>query len=258
MFDTHVHTKFSFDSEMDGSQAVTYASELGIKLTFTEHCDLNANYKGSCIDFERNNYFRDYSSLREKGKALLGIELGLDIIEPFISSNKSLLNEHEYDLVIGSIHNINGQFLDSYISDSKLSKQDFYYEYFNYVEKAISLNPYIDVLAHIDYPSRISNYTDNSIDYDSVSESIDKVMRALVKHKITLEINTKLIDKLECYNSTHRLVQAYKEAGGSFVTIGSDAHTINEIGRNFEDAMKIVNENRLELVYFKNRKPISI
>ncbi len=48
----------------------------------------------------------------------------------------------------------------------------------------------------------------------------------------------------------------YRELGGKYITLGSDSHKIEHIGRNFEKLYKFLEETKLTPCYFKDRKLI--
>ena len=42
--------------------------------------------------------------------------------------------------------------------------------------------------------------------------------------------------------------------GGEAITLASDAHIAEDIGRNFEDALRLMDDIGLEICYYKERK----
>ncbi|WP_283702458.1 hypothetical protein [Clostridium perfringens] len=48
----------------------------------------------------------------------------------------------------------------------------------------------------------------------------------------------------------------YRELGGKYITLGSDSHKIEHVGRNFERLYKFLEETKLTPCYFKDRKLI--
>ena len=63
IFDTHIHTRFSFDSAMDIVDALGQARKLGIGMVTTEHLDLNMEeVNGFEVSFDIEAYFRTLSS----------------------------------------------------------------------------------------------------------------------------------------------------------------------------------------------------
>lgn len=81
-----------------------------------------------------------------------------------------------------------------------------------------------DSLGHLDYLRR-------KLDDSPITEDILKeIFTVLVKKDIALEINSSAVRRshLDSFPSKSKL-ELYKECGGNKVTIGSDAHRLNEI-----------------------------
>ena len=82
--DTHVHTCFSFDSEMDPESAVKKAADLGLfSITFTDHFDLDYPGYGDTVCFDFDKYIETIDELKEKYEKKLrikifkGVEVGI-------------------------------------------------------------------------------------------------------------------------------------------------------------------------------------
>jgi histidinol-phosphatase (PHP family) len=50
------------------------------------------------------------------------------------------------------------------------------------------------------------------------------------------------------------IYKRYRDMGGRYITIGSDAHTEENIGMNFKVALDLAEHLNLQPVHFKNRK----
>ena len=50
------------------------------------------------------------------------------------------------------------------------------------------------------------------------------------------------------------LYKRFQELGGRYVTLGSDAHYSEHVGRGLESALEIAHQCNLQPVYFKERK----
>lgn len=253
-FDTHNHTKFSFDAEMRIEDAIKQGNSNHLNLIITDHYDLNErDVDGSEITFPLDDYFRDYATYRNN-QLLLGIELGLDNRTSYIERNRKIVENHPFDFVIGSVHNIQDYDILNDQSKNFLSKPDFFARYLIYAEHTINKNPYIDTFAHIDYPCRYLEYSDNVLRYEDFPVLIDNFLTALIHHDICLEINLRLIGKQDFYDGLAGIVRRYSELGGKYVTIGGDNHTPDTIGNKFEFGVAMARDAHLTPVYFKNRK----
>jgi histidinol-phosphatase (PHP family) len=256
MFDSHLHTKYSYDSTMTIEDAIKRAEKLSLGLIITDHMDIlneksldNTGKKGSVFDMEK--YFEEYSPYRND-KLLLGVELGL--IPNMVVLNKKLVNKFPLDYVLGSIHMVGKKGIGSENFFSGKSKKAVFEEYLECIIENLWHYNFIDSLGHIDFISRYAQYVDKEIRHKDYAVFLDEIFMLLNVNEIALEINAKrLEDKLAAQNMYH-LYQRYKELGGKYVTLGSDSHTTEYIGRNIHIAEKLAESCELRIVYFKDRK----
>src|SRR5664280_728308 len=127
LFDTHMHTRFSTDSQMHIDEAVAAANNMDIGITLTEHLDL-AFPQPNAFLFDTEEYFHRYGRYRND-KVLLGIELGMRA--DCLNVNRRIVASHPFDYVIGSIHVVDN--IDIYTEDFYLhrTKQEVYQQYFD-------------------------------------------------------------------------------------------------------------------------------
>ena len=70
-----------------------------------------------------------------------------------------------------------------------------------------------------------------------------------------LEINTKRLGSKEAVEIIMPIYKRFYEVGGRLVTVGSDAHRVEEIGRGLDTGLEIAERSKLKVVYFKEGKP---
>lgn len=248
MFDSHVHSKFSADSNESIVNIINNTKGAGV--TITDHMDINASPN---FIFNADEYYQEYIKYRND-KLLLGIEIGLT--KENEKENKEISKAIPYDFILGSIHFINGY--DLYYPDvyEYYKREELYSLYLDTILYSINNNPYIDSLAHIDYISRYSRYDEKEIKYNEFKDIIDRILLSLIDNNILLELNTRRINQKEVYSNLRDIFKRYKALGGRYVTIGSDAHKSNLIGSNFSIAEDMTEDSGLISCHFKNRKII--
>ena len=111
-----------------------------------------------------------------------------------------------------------------------------------------------DALGHIDYICRAAPYDNPEIDYPTFSTEIDAVLKILVDREKVLELNTRRFFSERAINELVPVYKKYRELGGRFVTIGSDAHKVSAVGNYFDRAVDFVRELDLKPVTFCERK----
>ena len=84
----------------------------------------------------------------------------------------------------------------------------------------------------------------------------DHLFRILIEKNKPIEINTRRLDSPAAINALIPLYKRYRELGGRYCTLGSDAHYTEHIGRRLDVAATLAKEVELQPVYFKERKMI--
>lgn len=252
MFDCHVHTTFSTDSKMKVEDARKQANELDIGIIITEHMDLlypdtNKFY------FDVEDYLKTYEAFRGD-RLLLGMEMGMrsDCIE----ENKKLIRNNKLDYIIGSIHLVNGIDIYESVYYEGRSKKEAYEEYFSCMLKCVKLYDFVDSLGHIDYIARYARVSDVEIYYNEYREFIDEILKTIIKNNIALEINTRRLNDKKALLNLIEIHKRFRNLGGKFVTIGSDSHRVDDIGKNFKIAEELAENCGLKIVHFKEREMI--
>ena len=106
IFDSHMHTEVSADSQMKAEDALERAASLGLGVVFTEHEDMDFPGEKD-FTFRPEDYWKKYEALRGKGASLrLGVELGMQ--EGLAEKNRAFVLRAPFDQVIGSIHTLCG------------------------------------------------------------------------------------------------------------------------------------------------------
>ncbi len=255
LFDNHSHTEFSSDSDMKLADAMAAAEKLGLGLVLTEHFDydyLNSkHYKDMTFRFEPQEYWQQYEPYRGS-KLQLGVEIGLS--DTSKEANEAFLQGAPFDLVIGSIHMID--MLDLYYPDfyQGKTKADAYGRYLQTMADMLRENTYIDILGHIDYICRYTPYDNQNIVYAEMSEAVDEVLQAVLETGKVMELNTRRLGDKVAVEALLPIYRRYQELGGRYITLGSDAHTPENIGMNFKVALDMAEALGLRPVTFSQRR----
>ncbi|MBQ3433726.1 MAG: histidinol-phosphatase, partial [Selenomonadaceae bacterium] len=97
-------------------------------------------------------------------------------------------------------------------------------------------------------------YDDPEIDYATFAAEIDEVLMIVTDRGKVLELNTRRFDKNHAVEELVPVYKKYRELGGRFVTIGSDAHRVAAVGNQFERALRFAHELDLMPVTFCQRR----
>ena len=269
MFDSHLHTMYSSDSEESIENICKCAVEKNLKgVTFTDHVVI---YKYNEYD-TYNNILKCKNQALEKKKEYDGklkIMFGLEISEARANPEheKEILNIGGIDVVLCSLHDnmpIESLGLNSYIRKndfSKLSKntiKQILLIYYGILKKTAKENDY-DVLAHLTYPFRYINCRDKvGFDIFEIKSDIEEILNTVILRDKALELNTSMSND-DFFMPSEEILILYKKLGGKKVTLGSDAHTANNVGKGFEKAKQLLKKCGFnEYYYYQNRKPIPV
>lgn len=236
--DFHVHSRFSFDSDEDPNNNILKAIDLGMdSICFTEHMDIDWPVEGEDATFDYDDYSNAIdlyrNRYRDKIKIYKGVELGL--WEKNIDKNIDYLKNHDFDYVIGSCHLVND--MDPYYpkfwekdDEDKLVKL-FLSTTLNCLKDFSNVN----TLGHLDYIIRYATNLKNNYRPCEFKDLIYPILEFIKENDIALEINTgNFKSGLDFPNPHYDIWDMYKEIGGKFIQIGSDAHSCNYVGQKFD------------------------
>lgn len=261
IIDYHIHSHNSFDSKSTIIKFCNEAIEKGIKeICFTEHFSVDArDVSYNVLDYEKYNQEIRFSKEIVGNKLI--IKKGLEIGEPHIKEYELDLNEQlskmDLDFIIGSIHNIDGIKLRTFINNNE--DKDIYVEYFKEVYEMVKVSD-IDVIGHLDLMKRYAYKTLGNYDFKKYYDIIEKILKLCIKRNIGIEINTSgLRSELNETLPSKEIIKLYKDLGGEIITIGSDSHDYKDVGYSFNKALEILRLYNYKYVFtFEKRKPIAI
>lgn len=277
LIDCHTHTQFSVDSEADINEMIERACELGLAAyAITDHCECNRWYSEDHYPGEDTyryfNFGRDFENsvsavtkLKEhyadRLNLICGVEMG-QATHDFEIAGK-IINDNRLDFVIASMHQLPKTEDFAFIDYTKYTIDGIYElleRYFTEIYKLCKWGKF-DVLGHLTYTLRyIKGSFGIDIDTSRYDELIAESFRALIQNGCGIEINTSGLR--QAYGDTFpslKYVRLYRELGGEILSIGSDAHTVEDLGKGVGDGAEIARAAGFRhLCYFKRRKPVFI
>lgn len=260
-FDQHVHSEFSFDSKTHIRKYVKRAIELGLEyFVITDHCDENFNcsHKNITANYKAQKVVLD--KLQKKFpniKIQQGIEVGYQKSE--IDRINKIINDNDFDLINLSIH-----------CDEKV---DLYRKRFfrngkakNEIQKSLELAVEavdsgidFDVLSHLDYAFKTAHFVDKDLKISEFEGVIRELFTKLIQKEKALEINTKVQSAIKDDEHVKYILRLYKEMGGKYLTLSSDAHKVSRYCYHFDKYLPIIKECGFsELTIFVHRKKVFI
>ena len=256
MFDYHTHTKISFDSKTEPQDMVRAAEAAGLReICFTDHYD---SVKGKTVDqvaFRMENYAAAYDSLTsDTVKIKRGVEMGLTDFNTAAVSE--VLSKRKFDFVIGSIHHVEG--IDPYEKRywDNITVAEGFRRYLETVYECVKIHDDYDVLGHITYVAKSpNNPTHEPVRYEDFADIIDGILAEVIKRGKGIEINTSGIDRIGETLPSKKILERYAELGGKIVTLGSDAHVPENVGKHFSTAIELIRDTVGTICTFEGRIP---
>lgn len=259
-FDLHTHCTLSFDGKSSAEDMVKRAVELGIKhYALTDHVDLG-DYADPDFDLEAtvNGARETIPALQKKFAGitdlLYGVELGQAVHDRELT--EKLLAENDYDFVIGSTHFIRGHEDFYFLNYTDTDVPELMRLYFEELLETAEWGRF-DVMGHITYPLRyITGEHGINVDLSEYGSIIDEILRTLIRNGKGIEINTSgLRQKYGRMFPDADTVRRYRELGGEILTVGSDAHCTDDLGKGIAEGIKLAKDTGFDkIAYYKRRE----
>ena len=256
LFDIHNHCQYSCDSRMKLEEALATARSLGLGIAVTEHWDYDYPTNPTAFIFDLKDYARRFAALRarEEHPLLFGLEIGM---QPHIAAeNDAVAASQPFDVVLGAMHCIGRRDLYEPSCYEGRTRQEIIAEFLEEAAECVAKHKNFDSFAHVDYMCRYWPYKgeEAQLYYEDEPDLFDMLLKTLIANDKPMEINTRRLDDEEARRALLGIYKRYRELGGRYCTLGSDAHYKEHIGRRLDIALAMAKEAGLTPVYFKKRK----
>ena len=266
LYDQHVHTCYSWDSDADPADVVRRAIEVGLAgLAFTDHFDSHPTEWPLCrYDYER--IAEVVAELREQFGDRIFIGHGIEICyQPGrMEMILDYLGRRQFDVVLLSVHWFGARALhvrehwDDLDADS--GTRAYLEAVLEAAQRVRALNRggrrVFDVLGHLDLVKRYTERYFQTFDVRSHGGLVDDILRTCMEAELVPEVNlSTLRQSLSEPSPAAWVVRRYAELGGDAMSLGSDAHTPAEVGAGVREwAAVLEREGIRRLAVFKDRQ----
>ncbi|HHX50794.1 MAG TPA: histidinol-phosphatase HisJ family protein [Clostridia bacterium] len=240
--DYHLHGEFSRDSDATLEGHCHRAVKLGIpELALTEHFTLNPDDKNfGLTDF--TPIFQEVDRCRELFAGRLGIKVGLEVdYDPQQEAELgNYLTGWDFDFLMGSIHYVKGTSLLSSRMGGKEKEavQKFIADYLETTDRMVDSGLF-QVIGHLEWFHR--SVPEGSYPRGFYYQYLLPVLDKMVKGNLVLEVNTSGLRKgMDDTFPSLETLQLFRRLGGKRVTVGSDAHHVEDLGRDLVKAIERV------------------
>jgi len=252
MVDFHAHCEYSIDARGTIGEYVRSALKARLShLCFTTHCDLDparldhdgrVSLGGKIVDV-RSDWLESYvGEVRREAasvgggslKILCGLEIGY--VPGIEGQIEKAIGSHQFDFVLCGIHTLGGTDIvsarESNTYFAKHAPREVCEEYFGFLKEAVASGLF-DSIAHLDIYKRcgLEFYGD---ELTSAHLGLaEPVMEEIARRHISLEVNSAGFRRgLEAPYPSLDILMAAGEAGIEWVTLGSDCHAPEDVGRD--------------------------
>jgi histidinol-phosphatase (PHP family) len=264
--DYHVHTPYCGHAQGKTIDYIESAIQSGIsEIGFSDHLGryyLGKVQKKRYWDWgmrERDiaRYFSEILDLREAFEGRITIRIGLEV--DYIEGAEHLLEEivshYPFDFLLGSIHCLpvlGWRHISQY---TKANPVQVYAAYFDAAASAIRSGLF-QSLAHLDFIWRYMAWSDAP--QEILEEYISDTVKLSSKSTTNIEVNangflwSQINDdrKVDLFNVLLELIKKYR----ADITIGSDAHTPELVGKAFPQIISLLKKKGLDTISLFDQK----
>ncbi len=251
LVDLHVHSTCSADGISSIGEYARRALSLQMaEVGFCEHVDLDPRDRSyGFLDLAR--YDREIATARD-GTPGLQLRQGIEITYQSNLEEElaSWLARRTWDYVVVSVHLVDYAdgwamisepgAMGAYFADH--SERQAYGPYFAELLRAAQ-SRLGDLLGHLDLVKRYGARHYGSLDPVTFEPEIRAILRAAAQNGMGLEVNTSGLRQSpgEPYPAL-TVLRWFRELGGEIITVGSDAHQVDDLGRGITQALAMARE----------------
>lgn len=252
--DYHVHTEFSDDSVYPMEQVIKDAIAMQIdEICFTDHVDYGIKEDWGCphpIEYRGSeplanvNYpvyaskIREYQSIyHSKINIKMGLEFGIQTHT--IPKYESLFKKYPFDFIILSIHQVEDKEFWTQDFQKGKSQREYNERYYKEMLNLVKVYQNYSVLGHMDL---ITRYDLNGIyPFQKVEPMISEILKVVISNGKGLELNTSYHRYgLQDTTPSVDILKLYQKMEGDIITIGSDSHQPEHLGRYMDEAKNLL------------------
>lgn len=260
--DSHIHSKNSFDGKDSVIILAERAYNLGLySITITDHCEcheyIDHDYHGD-ITHSVADVVKARALYNNRVRIYTGIELGQPTQNILAADNALAITE--FDFVLGSLHNLKNEKDFYFLEYTPENYHELLTRYFNELYELAEMNCF-DSLAHLTYPLRyIAANEDIQLDMKLYEDQIDAILMTLVKNNKALEVNTSGLRQLIGKTlPDENIVKRFRELGGKYITVGSDAHRWGDVGSGIEEGFNMLLKcGYTHFTVYEKREPMQL
>lgn len=240
LVDYHIHTELCEHASGTTDEYIEAAIDRGLnEIGFSDHAPLPPGLRDgiTMTPDQTEKYISLIESKRDEYSGRIAVKVAFEVDFPLMDSfDRKYFADKRLDYMIGSCHFLGDWAFDHPANISEFDKRDINEVYRQYYEviSQLARSKYFNILGHIDLVKKFGHRPD--CDLSGILERLSKI---LAENEISVEINTAGLRKPveEIYPSSEILDILFRM--NVPVTLGSDSHAPQEVGFEFEKAVKL-------------------
>lgn len=243
LVDYHTHNKLCKHADGDMEEYILHAISLGLReIGIADHSPMPHDWDISVRMYEEqfwNDYKPKVLALAEKYKNRIAVKFAVEGdffpgTEPWV---KEFNAKNSFDYVIGSVHYLGEWGFDNPLYVGKFDETDIdlvYVSYYDHIKRSAQSGLF-DIVAHCDLVKKFGHRPTKNME-----EILRETFKVVKQAGMAVEINTSGLRKpvREVYPS-EQILSILSELKIP-LTLGSDAHTPTDVGRDFDCARQLV------------------
>jgi histidinol-phosphatase (PHP family) len=252
--DCHCHSNHSLDGHHSMETIFLAAVNAGMSaVAITDHCDMNMPFD---LPAHRSDFEQARIAVGDRIEVSWGIELGDWYLNP---ERAQATSQEGFDFIIGSIHAFPGKgTIASLTYDRAKETLPIFGGYIETLTEMAS-HDFFDVIGHMTYPLRYTRRNPELLGatFAPFEDQLRVLFKTLIENGKGIELNVSwLFRDPPLLMPNLSVLKLYKECGGEIITLGSDAHKAEHVGKGILAGVEFLLEAGFSYVsVFQERRP---
>ena len=260
--DTHIHTWYSNDACCNMEEVCRAAWEGGLSaIAITDHFEFKqGGVPGPNYLLRVEQRTAELARVKARWEGKLEVLRGVEIGQPHwnVEQSRAYAGSGDYDMVIGSLHDLRpGVSIYTGYDYSKAEVRDeMYRQFFEEAREMVRVADF-DSFGHYDYPIRkMEGFVEPTL--TPWKAYALPFLKDLAESGRALEVNTVGHRRwMGRVGGEQWVLEAFRQYGGRYVTVGTDAHHTCDVGAGVKaayDAMRAAGFDKVTV--YRERKPV--
>jgi histidinol-phosphatase (PHP family) len=232
------------------------------EIAITDHFEPRPNEN----TYKHYDAMKIWLEIKQMNRIFLGklkMRMGIEIGQPHQFQQQTLktLWSVPYDYVLASVHYLHKMGDVGLACALGENPNQLMQAYLKEIDDMIDFDNF-DCVGHIDLLIRYCHMYDMQlVAIDEYQDQVEVILKKLIAKGKGIEINTSGLRMIKLGRPliTKAVLKRYKQLGGEILTVGSDAHCANDVGKGIKQAIELAEEVGFQYITtFQERNPIWI